>query len=240
MKTPTITRWRGRQAFPGLLLTLTVITGVVDAVSYLDFGHVFVANMTGNVVFIGFGLAGASGISAVASLVAIAAFLLGALGGGRLLRHLGGHRGHHLTVAATIGLAGLIAAVLVCLLWGYEAAAPRYLLTAVLAVTMGLQNATARALAVPDFTTTVLSLTLTGLAADSRIGAAKPSRPLRRLASVVAMLIGALVGALLVLKASVAAALGLACLLQAAVAAAGRILSAGSPATDWAAPARAA
>src|SRR5918996_1478856 len=184
---PTITRWRGRQAFPGLLLTLTIITGVVDAVSYLAFDHVFVANMTGNVVFIGFGLAGASSISALASLVAIAAFLLGALGGGRLGRHLGGHRGHHLAVAATIGLAGLIVALLVSLTWGYETDGPRYLLTAVLA-----------------------------------------------------MLVGALVGALLVLKVSVPAALALACLLQAAVAVAGRILSDGSPAAEWAAPARAA
>jgi uncharacterized membrane protein YoaK (UPF0700 family) len=86
----------------------------------------------------------------------------------------------------------------------------------------------------------VLSLTLTGLAADCRIGAATPSHPVRRLASVLAMLVGALVGALLVLKVGVPAALVLACLLQAAVAAAGGILSAGSPATAWAAPARAA
>jgi Protein of unknown function (DUF1275) len=32
-----------------LLLGLTVVTGVVDAVSFLFLGRVFVANMTGNV-----------------------------------------------------------------------------------------------------------------------------------------------------------------------------------------------
>jgi hypothetical protein len=37
-----------------LLLTLTVVTGTVDAVSILSLGRVFVANMTGNVVFVGF------------------------------------------------------------------------------------------------------------------------------------------------------------------------------------------
>ena len=58
-----------------MLVGLTVVTGVVDAVSYLTLGHVFVANMTGNVVFIGFALAGASGLSAPASLAALAAFL---------------------------------------------------------------------------------------------------------------------------------------------------------------------
>ncbi len=43
---------------PVLLLALTVATGLVDAVSYLVLGHVFVANMTGNVVFSGFALSG--------------------------------------------------------------------------------------------------------------------------------------------------------------------------------------
>ena len=99
-----------------------------------------------------------------------------------------------------------------------------------------MQNATARALAVPDLTTTVLTLTLTGLAADSRIGGARPSRPLRRVASVLAMLVGALVGALLVLDVGVAAALGFACILQAVVAAAGMVLSAGSAPAAWTPP----
>src|SRR5437867_4505398 len=40
-----------------LLLRLTVVTGLVDAFSYLVLGRVFVANMTGNVVFLGFALA---------------------------------------------------------------------------------------------------------------------------------------------------------------------------------------
>jgi hypothetical protein len=44
---------------PPLLLTLTVVTGVVDAVSILRLGRVFVANMTGNVMFSAFALVGA-------------------------------------------------------------------------------------------------------------------------------------------------------------------------------------
>ena len=56
---------------PPLLLALTVVTGLVDATSYLKLDHVFVANMTGNVVFLGFGIAGASGISVWASLTAM-------------------------------------------------------------------------------------------------------------------------------------------------------------------------
>jgi uncharacterized membrane protein YoaK (UPF0700 family) len=45
------------------LMVLTVTTGVIDGVSYVGLGHVFTANMTGNVVFIGFALAGAEGVT---------------------------------------------------------------------------------------------------------------------------------------------------------------------------------
>src|SRR6202790_4264877 len=66
---------------PPLLVAMTLVTGLVDAFSYLLLGHVFVANMTGNVVFLAFALAGATGFSLAASLLAIGAFSLGALTG---------------------------------------------------------------------------------------------------------------------------------------------------------------
>ena len=65
---------------PVLLVCLTIVTGLVDAFSYLRLGHVFVANMTGNVVFLGFALAGVGEISILASLLAVLAFALGAVG----------------------------------------------------------------------------------------------------------------------------------------------------------------
>jgi uncharacterized membrane protein YoaK (UPF0700 family) len=69
-----------------LLLLMTAVTGAVDAVSILRLGHVFVANMTGNVAFVGFALAGSSGFSVSASVVALAAFLGGAAVGGRAFK----------------------------------------------------------------------------------------------------------------------------------------------------------
>ena len=66
-----------------------------------------------------------------------------------------------------------------------------------LAAGLGLQNATVRCLAVPDVTTTVLTLTLTGLAADSRLAGGRSPRVGRRVAAVGLMFAGALVGALL-------------------------------------------
>ena len=87
-------------ALPGLLIALTVLTGVVDAVSILALGRVFVANMTGNVVFAAFAVVGAPGFSLSASLFAPAGFLVGAYLGGLLVaRHSGGPA--HVTVRNT-------------------------------------------------------------------------------------------------------------------------------------------
>ena len=84
---------------PPLLIAMTVVTGLVDAFSYLVLGHVFVANMTGNVVFLGFAVAGAHGFSISASLVALVSFGVGSVIGGRIVARYGSHRGRHLATA---------------------------------------------------------------------------------------------------------------------------------------------
>jgi uncharacterized membrane protein YoaK (UPF0700 family) len=171
----------------------------VDAVSYLALGHVFVANMTGNVVFLGFALAGAPGVSAPAALVALAAFLMGAAAGGRIAVRSGEHRERQLRSAMTVAVALVLLAVLLAAIFGQPVSDDaRYALIVPLAVAMGIQNATARRLAVPDLTTTVLTLTLTGIAADSKVAGGPGGHPARRLIAVTAMFTGALVGALLV------------------------------------------
>src|SRR3954453_4596807 len=104
---------RTNSALPKLLLGLTIVTGMVDAASYLRLGHVFVANMTGNVVFLGFGLAGAAGVSVWASLVAIGSFLAGGLVGGRIATASGDDRRRHLCTALAVQIALVGAAVVV-------------------------------------------------------------------------------------------------------------------------------
>ncbi|MGW6016344.1 YoaK family protein, partial [Streptomyces sp. NPDC055210] len=74
----------GREPLLASLMTLTAVSGLIDAISYLGLGHVFTANMTGNVVVIGFAVAGAPGFSVLGSLVSLAAFLTGAVIAGRL------------------------------------------------------------------------------------------------------------------------------------------------------------
>lgn len=218
---------------PPLMLTLTVVTGLVDAVSYLSLGHVFVANMTGNVVFLGFALAGAEGLSALASVVAMAAFLTGALAGGRFGTRFAAHRGRLLTAATALQAVLVAAAVVTAFLSHGEVTAPvRYALIVLLGLAMGLQNAIARRLGVPDLTTTVLTLTLTGLAADSAPAGGAAPRPGRRMLSVLAMFLGALVGAVLLLRADLRFTLGLALLMLAVTSAAAWRLSA--PDATWA------
>src|SRR5271165_2189588 len=86
------------------LLVLTFTTGLVDAASYLGLGRVFTANMTGNIVFLGFGIAGSGGLPVVAPLVSLAAFLAGAGSGGVLATRLAQHHARHVTWALWIEL----------------------------------------------------------------------------------------------------------------------------------------
>jgi uncharacterized membrane protein YoaK (UPF0700 family) len=93
-----------------------------------------------------------------------------------------------------------------------------YFIIALLAVAMGMRNANVRRLGVPDLTTTVLTMTLTGLAAESRLGGGSGQGSIRRATSVLSLLAGALTGALLArisvaIPLAVAAGLALATLL---------------------------
>jgi len=182
---------------PALLLLLTIVTGLVDAVSILALGRVFVANMTGNIVFIGFALAGAHGFSLSASVSALAGFLVGAFGGGALMSRTGSDRGLLLRTAVFAELFFLLIAVGLAQGQGSAlSSGSRYAIAGVSAVAMGLQNAAARRLAVPDLTTTVVTMTLTGLAVEARSG--NRGAVIRRFLAVGTLLAGAVAGALLV------------------------------------------
>jgi uncharacterized membrane protein YoaK (UPF0700 family) len=207
----TLTQDARHGPLPLLLIVLTVVTGLVDAVSYLKLGHVFVANMTGNVVLLGLAVGGVSEFSVAVSLAAIGSFLLGALAGGRLGSSTGEHRGRFLALA-TYAQVSIVGAAFVVSLVSSDVSGgiPAYALVVLLAFAMGLQNAAARRLGVPDLTTTVLTLTFTGLAADSYFaGGANPNIG-RRLVAIAAMFIGASLGAVLISHASVSAALAVA------------------------------
>ena len=197
---------------PAMLAGLTVVTGMVDAISYLSLGHVFVANMTGNVVFLGFSAGGAPGFSVAGSILAVAAFLLGALVGGKSHGALRAHRGRILALTLYVQVPLVFAAMVVALVWPPgEGASSDLPLILLLGLAMGLQNAAARRLNVRDLTTTVLTMTLTGLAADALPAKGAPApRSSRRYVAIVAMFAGALTGTLVERRFGVAPVLAVA------------------------------
>jgi uncharacterized membrane protein YoaK (UPF0700 family) len=200
---------------PAILLTLTVVTGIVDAVSILALGRVFVANMTGNVVFIAFALVGAPGFSLAASVAALAGFIAGAAMAGRIIAGRGDQRPALIRIGLIIDLAFVGAAFILAAIGGHTLSAGlRDVVAAVLAVALGSQNAIVRHLKVPDLTTSVLTMTLTGIAADVH---SQPRRVvIRRALAVLAMFGGAAAGAALVLHTRPAVPLAVAVALVAA------------------------
>jgi uncharacterized membrane protein YoaK (UPF0700 family) len=193
-------RWKD-DALPVVLLALMGVTGLVDAISFLGLGGIFTANMTGNVVLLGFALAGAPGVSTSRCLTSLLAFLVGAALGGRLGESMAAASRRRWLVTGGISEAVLLlAAALASIGFDIGPASPPgrlYALIVLTAVTMGLRNATLRRLAVPDLTSTVLTVTLTAVAAESSIVGGNNPRIVRRIASVASMLAGAAIGTLL-------------------------------------------
>ena len=198
------------RALVRVLLVLTAVAGLVDAASVLGLGRVFTANMTGNVAFLGFAAAGALDFSFLRSVMALAGFLLGAVIGGRIAAPTGSGSASGRTASA-LGIEAvlLVTAAGVALGAGPDlSGAPARLYTVIVltGLAMGLRNAVVRKLAVADMTTTVLTQTLTGLAADSALAGGQGPRWPRRIGSVTLMFAGAAAGTWLVAR-SVAHAL---------------------------------
>jgi len=221
---------------PGLLFLLTAVTGVIDAVSLLTLGRVFVANITGTIVTLGLALAGTLGVVRETALAALVTFVLGAYAGGKLIARLGGHRGRLLVWTTVVELVFVVAAVPVVVPLTVTVvptlSVRAVVAAALLAFGMGLQNAVVRRLKVPDITTTVVTMAVTGIASDEHGGGR--DTVVRRLVAVLMLLAGAALGALLVLRAGPAWALAVAVLLIVVVLVVA-VVSSRAP-QDWHAP----
>jgi uncharacterized membrane protein YoaK (UPF0700 family) len=207
---------------PYALLGMTAVTGLVDAVSFLSL-RVFSAVMTGNIVILGFATARVSGLSIARSLTALMSFLVGAiLGGWIMARAKADSQIRFATQAFLLEVIFLFAASFCAV--GYRGDLPEHsfqplVLIALTALAMGTRNAAVRKLAIPDLTTTVLTLTITGIGADSSLANGSNPRLVRRVESVVAMFCGAALGAILI-HYSISAALWLATAISAVCSAA--------------------
>ncbi|MDH6195791.1 uncharacterized membrane protein YoaK (UPF0700 family) [Mycobacterium frederiksbergense] len=180
------------------LLLLTFATGIVDAISVLVLGHVFVANMTGNVIFLGFWFVPHSGVDVTAALVAFAGFVLGTVVGGRFRRHLDRHVRNWLTIALGVEVVMLTVLSILAGVGVLDYHDNRKLiLIAGLALTFGIQNATARQFGVQELSTTVLTQTIVGIGFDSRLAGGTGEREKLRYGVVLTMCGGAVLGATL-------------------------------------------
>ena len=186
-----------RLTVTGLLL-LTFGSGIIDAISVLVLGHVFVANMTGNVIFLGFWFAKHTVVDMTAALVAFVSFLAGAVIGGRFARHLEHDTRRWVTVALAVESVVLLT---LSILAGMGALDyhdnTKLILIAGLAMAFGSQNATARQFGIQELSTTVLTSTIVGIGVDSRLAGGKGQREKLRFSVVLTMCAGAVVGATL-------------------------------------------
>ncbi|HET9875702.1 MAG TPA: YoaK family protein [Mycobacterium sp.] len=180
------------------LLLLTFATGLVDAISVLVLGHVFVANMTGNAIFLGFLFVPGAGIDLTAAVVAFGGFLVGAVIGGRMVRLLWRQIRVWLTVAlgTEIALLAVLSILAGAGVLRYHGGSKLILIVG-LAVAFGLQNSTARQFGIQELYTTVLTSTIVGIGVDSRLAGGTGRREKLRYSVILAMLAGAVSGATL-------------------------------------------
>ena len=203
----------------GSLYCLTFVTGLVDAGSWVAMGHVFTANMTGNIVFLGFAFGGVPGLSIARSMTALGFAIAGGFLAGKL-DFLLEKRPRNIWLAAAFGIETLLLLSALTVSWHFKPLGGQYIATAlygIIALTalgMGMRNGTVKRLAVPDLTTTVLTLTLAALAFDFSLTPGNNPRWRRRIGSILLMFSGAFVGVLL-LKHSLVLLLGASAVLTA-------------------------
>ncbi len=189
-----------RRVRDALLIALTFSTGIVDAWSYLGLGQIFTANMTGNTVFLAIALGQGNALTAARSVVAIVGFALGAfVAGGRLEPAVDGNPWPR--VVTRVLWIELVLVMLVSSIWGWVAGRPSgpevYLLIGVSALAMGMQSAVGRRLAVPGVSTNVLTMAMTGLMAELAAVGISGSNIRRWGTAILAMGLGAALGAAL-------------------------------------------
>lgn len=183
-----------------LMLALTFSTGVIDAVGYLGLDRVFTGNMTGNVVMLGMALSGTTTLPILRPILALVFFCVGAVIAGRVLRGHAGDWSARVTAMLSVVATVLVLVAVLLLVVDYHAVEIYgSIATSASALAMGIQAATARVIGVADVTTVVVTSTITGLAADSRLAGGTGKNQGRRVLAIGLILVGAGFGALTLL-----------------------------------------
>lgn len=183
------------------LVVLSVSTGILDAVSYLALDQVFTGNMTGNVLFLGFALAGLEKLPVLNLLVALLAFFAGAVVAASVLR-LARSQGRFPRATMFMLIGGTVLTVGVGATWALTGTLSELglvIATGVLAFALGAQSSSLKPVGIKDISTVVVTMTMVNLAGDGWLAGKKDPHWLRKLLAIAAMGTGAFIGAFLVL-----------------------------------------
>ncbi|MDO3401476.1 YoaK family protein [Mycolicibacterium neoaurum] len=203
-------------------IVLTYVTGIVDAVGFLALDRVFTGNMTGNIVILGMGVAGADDLPVLGPAIALGAFTAAAFLAGLVLRASQKGWQHRVTVLLTVGAVTLAALSVLAGLDDHSGPVLPIVMAATTAAVMGSQAMVARTVAVADMTTVVVTSTLASLAGETWTTPGSGVLWNRRFAAIATIFAGAVTGALL-LRWHIAAPFALSAALTGAVALIGHL-----------------
>ena len=189
-----------------LLDALTLSSGAVDSISFLGLGKVFTAFMTGNVAFLGMGVAGNPAPRIVSVLASMAAFAAGIYLATRITSSQKTGVIWSRRTTFTLGVS-LLAHVAFVAIWfansGRPAASVVPILLAVWGLAMGLQSGAIRKLHVEGIFTTAATGTLMVLASDLVNWRLSRDERRRYRGILICLIIGATAGAYLVFHAPI-------------------------------------
>jgi uncharacterized membrane protein YoaK (UPF0700 family) len=183
--------WQGARDW--LLIALTVASGAVDAISYFGLGKILSAIMTGNIVFLGVGIAAVKD-PCVPVVLALSMFAAGSYVGLRFAMLRSAESGWWprrmtvllaLVVIAEVGFLALWSAV-----GGRPSAETTDVLTVLFSLAMGIQTAAVRSLGVQSIFATAGTFTLVAF-----VGVFAGSRSREEIARLVGVLVGLVSGA---------------------------------------------
>lgn len=190
-----------------LLDALTVASGAMDAISFMAFGRVFTAFMTGNVVFLGLRAAGASSAPGAEALIAaLVGFGIGVYLGTRIVAPTKDASIWPRGVTRALGLS-LIFHALSLMIWfavdGHPLVHTVPVLLALWSLAMGMQSAAVRALRVEGVFTTAATATVIFLAADIANWPTTGVERRRLVTVLLSLFVGATAGGFLLLRAHI-------------------------------------
>src|SRR5882762_3734302 len=187
-----------------LLVALTVASGAVDAISYFGLGKIFSAFMTGNIVFLGFGIAEIEGPDVGTVIFAISMFAAGSYLGLRIATQHSRKSGPWPPAMTVLLVLIATAEGAFLVVWlaagGHPPSKVCDVLIILFSLAMGIQTAAVRSLGVQGIFTTAGTFTLVAFAGTFAGSRSRSEMP-RLVGVLLGLVAGAVAGGLLFLHA---------------------------------------